>query len=66
MVKPYNLQEPYRCKGLAKAMAAKVFRDSTSEYGPDVWCAADVPPDNLGSIAVCKGLNGKRAWEVSW
>lgn len=59
-------QEPYRRRGLAKAVAVKLMRERTSEYGTDGWGSADVAPDNASSQALCKSLNGRPSWVVSW
>ncbi|PKS06046.1 hypothetical protein jhhlp_007880 [Lomentospora prolificans] len=61
-----HCEEGYRGKGFAKALAAKLFREGTEEYGHDGWCHADVSPDNLSSAAVCKSLNGKVWWHGDW
>ncbi|KAH0443622.1 acetyltransferase [Colletotrichum camelliae] len=61
-----HCEEPYRKRGYAKTLAAKLFKRSTSEYGPDGWYSADVAPDNLGSRGMCKSLGGRHGWNVSW
>ncbi|KAL0932118.1 GNAT family protein [Colletotrichum truncatum] len=61
-----HCEEPYRKRGYAKALAAKLIKRSTIEYGPDGWGSADVAPDNLGSRGMCKSLGGKHAWNCSW
>ncbi|KAF4839013.1 hypothetical protein CGCTS75_v000275 [Colletotrichum tropicale] len=61
-----HCEEPYRKRGYAKALAAKLFKRSTFQYGPDGWCSADVAPDNLGSRGMCKSLGGRHGWNVSW
>lgn len=60
------VQESYRRRGLAKTLAAKLFREGTSRYGPDGWSSADVSADNEGSRGMCRRLNGKPHWVVSW
>lgn len=59
-------QEPYRRRGLAKTLAAKLFREKSLDFADDGWCSADVAPDNDGSRGMCKKLNGKPTWRVSW
>ncbi|KAF4976590.1 hypothetical protein FZEAL_6768 [Fusarium zealandicum] len=44
-----HCEEPYRRRGLAKALAAKLFREKMLEFADDGWCSADVAPDNDGS-----------------
>ncbi|KAF7546273.1 hypothetical protein G7046_g9346 [Stylonectria norvegica] len=61
-----HCEEPYRRRGLAKNLAAKIFRERTLEYGDDGWCSADVAPDNAASRAMCTRLGGKPHWTVSW
>ncbi|KAK7418803.1 hypothetical protein QQZ08_011126 [Neonectria magnoliae] len=61
-----HCEEGYRRQGLAKTLAAKLFRERTSEYGDDGWCSADVSPSNQGSRRMCMRLNGKPYWTVSW
>ncbi|KAF5662543.1 gnat family protein [Fusarium heterosporum] len=61
-----HCEEPYRRRGLAKTLAAKLFREKSREFADDGWCAADVAPDNDGSRGMCKRLNGKPYWRISW
>ncbi|KAH8667264.1 hypothetical protein BGZ61DRAFT_461450 [Ilyonectria robusta] len=61
-----HCEEPYRRRGLAKTLAAKLFRERTYDYGNDGWCSADVSPDNDGSRGMCMRLNGKPYWTLSW
>ncbi|KAF9873003.1 GNAT family [Colletotrichum karsti] len=61
-----HCEEPYRKRGYAKALAAKLFKRSSAEYGPDGWGSADVAPDNQGSRGMCKSLGGRHAWNCSW
>ncbi|KAF4340911.1 gnat family protein [Fusarium beomiforme] len=61
-----HCEEPYRRRGLAKTLAAKLFREKSLDFADDGWCAADVAPDNDGSRGMCKRLNGKPSWRVSW
>ncbi|KAM0254684.1 hypothetical protein ACHAQJ_006534 [Trichoderma viride] len=61
-----HCEEPYRRRGLAKKLAAKLLREKSSLYGDDGWISADVSPTNLSSRAMCKSLGGKPDWTVSW
>ncbi|KAL5609835.1 hypothetical protein FOVSG1_004516 [Fusarium oxysporum f. sp. vasinfectum] len=61
-----HCEEPYRRRGLARTLAAKLFREKSLDFADDGWCSADVAPDNDGSRGMCKRLNGKPAWRVSW
>ncbi|KAF4969949.1 hypothetical protein FSARC_2935 [Fusarium sarcochroum] len=61
-----HCEEPYRRRGLAKTLAAKLFREKSLDFADDGWCGADVAPDNDGSRGMCKRLNGKPYWRISW
>ncbi|KAL7785941.1 hypothetical protein V8C37DRAFT_405633 [Trichoderma ceciliae] len=61
-----HCEEPYRRQGLAKKLATKLLREKSSVFGDDGLLAADVSPTNLSSRAMCKSLNGKPDWVVSW
>ncbi|KAK2030823.1 acetyltransferase [Colletotrichum zoysiae] len=61
-----HCEPPYRRRGYAKALAARLFKTGTGAYGPDGWASADVAPDNVGSRSMCKSLNGRHAWDCSW
>ncbi|KAI1828112.1 hypothetical protein F4861DRAFT_243876 [Xylaria intraflava] len=61
-----HCEEPYRGRGIAKAVAVKLLRDRIREYGDDGYAWADVAPDNTQSQGVCKGLNGQVKWQISW
>ncbi|KAK3395889.1 hypothetical protein B0T20DRAFT_359616 [Sordaria brevicollis] len=61
-----HVEDAYRGKGLAKAVACKVMRDHLSEYGDDGWGAADVFVDNVRSQGVCKSIGGRVGWLLSW
>lgn len=64
--KGVSLQEPYRQRGLAKALAVRLFRQGFSSSVNDGWGSADVAADNKGSRGMCMALNGKPTWVVSW
>ncbi|KAK7458303.1 acetyltransferase [Colletotrichum acutatum] len=59
-------QPPYRQRGYAKALASKLIKRGTSEYGADGWASADVAPYNTGSKKMCQSLGGRHTWNVSW
>ncbi|GAP86165.1 putative gnat family protein [Rosellinia necatrix] len=62
-----HCEEPYRGRGIAKAVAVRVLRDHLKDYGDDDgygW--ADVALDNAQSQGVCRSLNGKVKWRTSW
>ena len=62
-----HCEEPYRRRGIAKAVATRVMRDFSTRFeGGDGWCAADVTVGNLESTGMCKSLGGKLAWRISW
>ncbi|KAI7787120.1 hypothetical protein LA080_001213 [Diaporthe eres] len=59
-----HVEEPYRGKGMAKAVATKVLREHS--FGDDGWGSADVHIDNVQSQGVCKGLGGEKGWRNCW
>ncbi|KUI65968.1 hypothetical protein VM1G_01430 [Cytospora mali] len=59
-----HVEEPYRGKGIAKAVATKVFREHS--FGDDGWGSADVHIDNIQSQAVCKSLGAEKGWRTAW
>ncbi|KAK3933528.1 hypothetical protein QBC46DRAFT_301094 [Diplogelasinospora grovesii] len=61
-----HVEEPYRGKGLAKALACKIMRDHTADYGEDGWGLTDVFEFNRQSQGVCKSIGGKLSWTCSW
>ncbi|KAM4063531.1 acetyltransferase [Hirsutella rhossiliensis] len=64
-----HCEESHRRNGLAKALAAKLLRESTNSHSGDKcdgWASADVSTDNGAGQSVCKSLNGQRMWSVSW
>lgn len=61
-----HCEEPYRRRGLAKALGAKLMRTGCGPYATDGWTSADVAASNAGSRGMCKSLNGEQHWEVSW
>ncbi|KAK8095789.1 Acetyltransferase [Apiospora kogelbergensis] len=63
-----HCEGPYRGRGFAKAVVAKLLRHRLRDYGGDdsTLCCADVASDNLGSQGVCRSLGGTIGWTVSW
>ncbi|KAI1203133.1 hypothetical protein F5X97DRAFT_158929 [Nemania serpens] len=61
-----HCEEPYRGRGLAKAVAVRILRDHVRDYGDDAYAWADVAPDNIQSQSVCRALNGHAKWQISW
>ncbi|KAL7756018.1 hypothetical protein ACKLNR_013011 [Fusarium oxysporum f. sp. zingiberi] len=61
-----HCEEPFRRRGLAKTVSAKLLRTKTSSFGSDNFAAADVAPDNTSSQEMCKSLNGSVHWAGSW
>jgi hypothetical protein len=57
-------QEEYRGRGLAKAVASKLFREHVTDFAQDGLTHADVGFENLQSQGVCKSLNGTVGWSV--
>ncbi len=52
------LQEGHRGKGLAKAVALKLFKERTADFGTEKLHHADVGTQNLQSQGVCRSLGG--------
>lgn len=61
-----HCEEPYRGRGLAKALAVKLIQDHVKGNGGDGYCFAHVAPDNVQSQAVCRSLGGEILWTTSW
>ncbi|OCL11007.1 hypothetical protein AOQ84DRAFT_353236 [Glonium stellatum] len=65
-----HVEPAFRNRGLAKAVATKLFREhppnSVSADGDGDWAHADVFEGNLQSDAVCKSIGGKKWWTVFW
>lgn len=60
------LQEPYRGRGLAKALTGRLLRTRLQELGDDGWCSTDISTTNSQSQGVFRSIGGKPAWTVSW
>ncbi|CAK7219195.1 hypothetical protein SCUCBS95973_003737 [Sporothrix curviconia] len=76
-----HTEPAYRGRGLAKTLAARMFRqycgvfdaivddgkaNNESSGEGDGWCAADVSASNRQSQGVCKRLGAKRTWATAW
>ncbi|KAF2636626.1 hypothetical protein P280DRAFT_146284 [Massarina eburnea CBS 473.64] len=65
-----HTEEEYRGKGIAKAVAAKIFRDYAPELAVDeegnAWAHADVYEGNVQSESVCRSLGGQPEVKVFW
>lgn len=60
-----HVEPEYRGLGLAKAVAAKLFRHIASEGGTD-WNQSNVAFGNVASEGVCRSLRGVEGWSVWW
>ncbi|OIW34477.1 hypothetical protein CONLIGDRAFT_638833 [Coniochaeta ligniaria NRRL 30616] len=65
-VSTLHVEEPYRGRGLAKALTGRLLRERLRELGDDGWCSTDISTTNLQSQGVFKSIGGKPAWTVSW
>ncbi|KAK3694993.1 hypothetical protein B0T22DRAFT_89234 [Podospora appendiculata] len=61
-----HVEEPFRRRGLARAVACKLMRDHVKDYGNDGWGLADVFVQNHRSQGVCKSIGGKLSWCSTW
>ncbi|KAI9835201.1 MAG: hypothetical protein M1819_002571 [Sarea resinae] len=63
-----HVEEPYRGRGMAKAVASRMFNQGMDRYAADGIGHADVLTDNIQSIGVMKSLNGIgiEGFEVYW
>jgi ribosomal protein S18 acetylase RimI-like enzyme len=65
-----HTEPQYRGKGIAKAVAAKIFREHAPELAVDeggvAWAHADVYKGNVQSEAVCASLGGNALWTIFW
>ncbi|EUC48769.1 hypothetical protein COCMIDRAFT_2427 [Bipolaris oryzae ATCC 44560] len=62
--------EAYRGKGIAKAVATRLFKEHARGLAVDVngdsWSHADVYTGNIQSESVCRSLGGKALWKCFW
>lgn len=66
-----HTEEKYRGKGIAKAVAARIFRQYAPGLAVDqaehnAWSHADVYVGNVQSENVCRSLGGKAMWKCYW
>ncbi|KAF1999492.1 acetyltransferas-like protein [Amniculicola lignicola CBS 123094] len=65
-----HTEPQYRGKGIAKAVAAKIFREEAPGIAVDsqgtAWAHADVYGGNNQSESVCRSLGGTEGWKVFW
>lgn len=65
-----HTEEACRGKGIAKAVAVRVFQQHASGLAVDeegnAWAHADVYKGNVQSESVCKSLRGKPGWTCFW
>ncbi|KAI2479177.1 FR47 domain containing protein [Pyrenophora tritici-repentis] len=65
-----HTEEAYRGKGIAKAVAAKLFKQHAAGLAVDdqsnAWGHADVYTGNVQSESVCRSLGGKPLWRCFW
>ncbi|KAF2874856.1 acetyltransferas-like protein [Massariosphaeria phaeospora] len=65
-----HTEPAYRGKGIAKAVAAKLFREHVPGLADDeqgnAWAHADVYVGNAQSESVCKSLGGEAMWRIFW
>lgn len=61
-----HCEERYRGRGLAKAVALKLFMDEMEKEDGDGFVHADVGTENLASAGVCRSLGGKEEWIDYW
>ncbi|KAF1944097.1 hypothetical protein EJ02DRAFT_452710 [Clathrospora elynae] len=63
-------EEAYRGKGIAKAVAAKIFRQYAPGLAVDgdgnAWSHGDVYLGNVQSESVCRSLGGNAMWRCFW
>ncbi|KAB5579956.1 hypothetical protein GE09DRAFT_420601 [Coniochaeta sp. 2T2.1] len=65
-VSTLHVEEPYRGRGLAKALTGRLLRTRLQELGDDGWCSTDISTTNLQSQGVFRSIGGRPAWTVSW
>ncbi|KAF2186818.1 hypothetical protein K469DRAFT_705334 [Zopfia rhizophila CBS 207.26] len=65
-----HVEAEYRGQGIAKSVAAKLFREHAPGLVVDMegnaWSHADVYVGNVQSEAVCRSLGGKPLWKIFW
>jgi hypothetical protein len=65
-----HTEPQYRGRGIAKAVAAKIFREHAPGLAVDedgnAWAHGDVYVGNVQSESVCRSLGGKPAMQIFW
>lgn len=65
-----HTEPEYRGKGIAKAVAVRIFREHAPGLAVDdegnAWAHADVYVGNVQSESVCKSLGGKPSVKILW
>lgn len=65
-----HTEPEYRGRGVAKAVAAKIFREHAPGLAVDekgnAWAHADVYAGNVQSESVCRSLGGKASAKIFW
>jgi hypothetical protein len=65
-----HTEPEYRGKGIAKSVAAKIFRENATKLAIDehgnAWAHADVYVGNNQSESVCRSLGGVASWKIFW
>jgi len=62
-----QVEPEWRGRGLAKALAAKLFHEGAGAFGvPEGLVHSDVALDNKESTGVCVSLGGRGAWDCYW
>ncbi|ORY14582.1 hypothetical protein BCR34DRAFT_599130 [Clohesyomyces aquaticus] len=65
-----HVEPQYRGRGIAKSVAAKIFRAYAPGLAEDdegtAWAHADVYEGNDQSEAVCRSLGGRASWRMFW
>ncbi|XP_014556357.1 hypothetical protein COCVIDRAFT_38045 [Bipolaris victoriae FI3] len=65
-----HTEEAYRGKGIAKAVATRLFKKHAQglavDDNGDSWSHADVYTGNIQSESVCRSLGGKALWKCFW
>lgn len=65
-----HTEDGFRGKGIAKSVAAKIFKEHAPglavDNNGDAWAHADVYVGNIQSESVCRSLRGNPAWSCFW
>jgi hypothetical protein len=65
-----HTEPEYRGMGIAKTVAARIFKEYAPALAVDqngtAWAHADVYAGNVQSEAVCRSLGGEAVWKLFW